>query len=180
MLKGYILAIALTLIWIVLQIIVFHAFKPQKRFAVMTLLFIVTIPFYFIFDMATPENLYFLPASLSATPDFLGLANGFILYVLLYGTYVECFYYIDRPLTLRMLIEFLDAPGGTLTLAELQKRYSFREMIQTRLESMVANGYLVHGTRTFQLTSKGKAFATGFSAIRGILGVPYYLQTEAG
>lgn len=180
MLKGYLLSTGLIIFWILAQITVYHIFQPKKKFWTMTLLFIGTLPFYAFFYFFTPSDVFFLPSSLSQTPVLLGFLNGFILHVLLYGTFVECFYYVDRPLTLRMLVEVLQAPGRTLTLSELQTRYSFREMIRSRLEVMVHNRYLSEQRQIYSLTTKGRIFANGFLLIRRILGIPYYLNTDAG
>lgn len=178
MLKGYLLSACLVIFWIITQITVFHIVQPKKKFWTLTLLFMGTFPFYALFYFWIPPNFFFLPPSLSQTPLWVGFANGLILHILLYGTYVECFYYVDRPLTLRMLVEVLQAPGHTLTLHELQTRYSFREMIRSRLEAMVHNGYLLAEAQGYRLTSKGRVFAQGFLFIRKLLGIPYYLNTD--
>ena len=176
MLKGYCLSLLLIMAWVIAQIALFHLLRPQKKFPLFTALFILTLPAYIALYFLTPADLNFLPPSLAKTNFALGLANGLFIHGLLYCTYAEMFYYIDRPVTLRLLIEFLKAPEGRIELKDIQDGYSLHRMIGTRLQTMVMNGYLREGAGRYGLTPKGRFFARAFSFIRKILGVRYYLH----
>ena len=176
MVKAYLLSSALILAWIASQIAVFQILRPARKFLAFTLLYLPTLPLFGILYCLTPHNLGFLPAAFSQTPFWPGMINGLLLHLLLYCTYGECFFYIDRPLTLQMLVEFLKTPGGTLTALELSKRYSMERMIRERLDSMLLNGYLRKDGDRFFLLPKGRMFAKIFAFIRAILGVDYYLK----
>jgi hypothetical protein len=48
----------------------------------------------------------------------------------------------DRSVTLRNLVELLQSPGGALTLADLNARYSIRDMIGSRLQQLEDGDFL--------------------------------------
>jgi len=48
----------------------------------------------------------------------------------------------DRSVTMRILVELLLAPGHVLTVEELQKRYSVRSMIESRLDQLSAGAII--------------------------------------
>ena len=171
MLRAYFVSFALIGIWIVAQIVVFQILRPARKFFWFTLLYLPTLAFFAILY-------WILPPSFSEPPTYSGFINGIFLYLLLYCTYGEFFFYIDRPLTLQMLIEFLKTPSGTLSAQELGQRYSMERMIHERLKSMVLNGYLRKAGDRFFLLPKGKGLAKIFTFIRTVLGVDYYLNAK--
>ena len=177
MIKGILISFFWVSVWILAQILYFHLFKPEKKFLIFTFLFTLTIPLYFATYALTPPDLSVLPAWAAQSSPGLGILNGMLLHGLLYCTYAEMFYYVCRPVTLRLLSEFLRTPDASLSLAELQKGYSLKEMIHSRLETMVLNGYLIREKDcVFRLTPKGTRFARLFLFIRRFLGVPYYIE----
>ena len=178
MIKGYLLSLGLILIWVMTQITVFQIRRPTRKFLCFTLLYFLTLPAYVVLYFATPPDLGFLPPALAQTPVLTGFFNGLLVHLLLYCTYGEFFFYVDRPLTLQMLVEFLKQPDGTLTALELSKRYSMERMIRERLASMVHNRYLVKEGDRFRLTPKGECFGRIFTLIRAILGTEYYLKLK--
>lgn len=177
MLKGYLICFFLVLLWVLIQIVAFRLFSIRKKFFFFTAVYLLLLPVYvWIFKM-TPANFYFLPVKLAQTPEWLGMINGFILFLLLYCTYAEFFFYIDRPLTFRILIRMLQQKGGTLfTESNLRSLYPMDDILKPRLESMVANGYLkIEGENCF-LTDKGKKFAGLFIFFRNLFKLSHYLD----
>lgn len=163
------MAIAFTVLWILSQILVFHLTSTRQLFKTLTLLFIFSFPAYGAVYLWTSPTLGFLPDALTQTPAALGLLNGLGLYLLLYVTYVACFYYVDRPLTLRILIAFLKAPEGKLTLSEVKTVYGLRYMILRRLEAMQDGGLVVEKNGKYFLTLKGKCLGKLFHLGRSLL-----------
>ena len=178
MMKSYVLTLTLTLIWLVAQIVLFQRARPAKKFMIFTGLFLFLPMCYFISYLATPADLYFLPHAYCRASNALGLTNGLILLLLIYFTYSEVFFYIDRPLTLTILIEFLRKPEAFLTLDELKSRFQLESIIHARLENMELNGYLARTGQQFYLTQKGILFAKLFRLIRQIFGVRHYLEVS--
>ncbi|MFQ5915292.1 MAG: hypothetical protein ACE5JS_19150 [Nitrospinota bacterium] len=176
MAKGLVLSLVLVLFWVLAQLVVVHTLRPVRIFNAMTLLFAPTFPAFIGVYALTPPSFFGLPEGLTHTPMALGLVNGLMVHLLLYCTWVEGFYCVDRPVTLRILVEFVKAPSGTLTLGQMQSVYSLEEMVIRRLESMQVNGYLEERAGRYVLTPKGRAMAGAIRFLRRALGASYYLE----
>jgi DNA-binding HxlR family transcriptional regulator len=83
-----------------------------------------------------------------------------LMHGLLFFLFVECFYHIERSVTLRLLVELLEHPQGAATGAEIMREYSVDDMIRRRLEDLVRNGWVEESAGRFRLTEKGRRFAT--------------------
>ena len=164
---GILLSLLLVLIDALSQILLTHLFRPRRIFNVFVGLFFASL---LIFGV--------LYVKISNLPSFLGFANGLVVYALLYGGYIQCFYYVSQPVTLRMLEEFLKTPGGMLQISGLKENYGLEHMIHSRLETLVLNGHAMKEGKRYLLTGKGKFLARIFKIFRKILGTPYYLDTE--
>lgn len=82
-----------------------------------------------------------------------------LLHVLLFFLFVECFYHIERSVTLRLLVELLEHPQGAATAAEIMRDYSVDDMIRRRLEDLVRNRWVEESAGRFRLTAKGEQLA---------------------
>lgn len=162
MVKGWVVSLGLIAAWVCAQLVVFHVTHPRQLFRTLTLLFVLSLPVYIACYLLTPPTLGFLPRELAQSPLLLGLLNGLILHHLLYVTYVAFFYYIDRPLTLRILIALLKDPQRKWTLSELQTVYQLTHMIQRRLEAMEAGRLVVEREGRYFLTPKGRRIGKFF------------------
>lgn len=179
MLKGILLSPLLIAGCILAQIVISHCLRPRITFVILIGLFVISLPLYVLLYLATPPTLGFLPDATSQTPFALGLLNGLLVHLLLYGSYIQCFYYLSTPLTLRILEEFLNAERGFLRLSELRERYGLHHILQGRLERLAANGYIQEEKECYRVTKKGRFFAAVFKAVRRFLGVPYYLALDS-
>lgn len=176
MAKGLLLSLFLVALWILAQLVVVHAFRPVRVFSAMTWLFAPTLPAFVVLYVLAPPGLFVLPEGLVRESMALGLLNGLFVHLLLYCTWVEAFFCIDRPVTLRILVEFAKAPRGRLTLPQIRDVYSLEQMIAQRLHSMRLNGYVEERGGRYVLTPKGRALARGIRRLRRLLGVSYYLD----
>jgi DNA-binding HxlR family transcriptional regulator len=82
-----------------------------------------------------------------------------LLHILLFFLFVECFYHIERSVTLRLLVELLEHPQGAATAAEIMRDYSVDDMIRRRLDDLVRNGWIGEGEGRYRLTAKGAGLA---------------------
>jgi hypothetical protein len=82
-----------------------------------------------------------------------------LLHVLLFFLFVECFYHIERSVTLRLLVELLEHPEGAATAVEIMRDYSVDDMIRRRLEDLVRNRWVEERSGRFRLTAKGERLA---------------------
>ena len=179
MAKGILLGLILAVCWIAAHILVVRVFRPKAVFMASTTMFGVTIPFYVLLYLVTPANLFLLPASLSHTPTLLGLLNGLLIYLLLYCAWWQIYFPVDRSLTLRIMVEYLNAPTGVLTYEQLRSVYSFEDMVSRRLDDMLLHGYIEDaGGGRFRLTGKGKTMTGWFLFFRKIFNIPFYLLDQ--
>jgi hypothetical protein len=159
MAKGLLLSVAITAVWGVAVIARLHQRTPQRIFRMMVSAFIPTIPVYGVLYWVTPPGLGVLPARLTLTPVALGFWNGLLFHLLFFLTIVQCFYHVNRSITLRLLTEFERASGHFLTVAELSKVYGLDQMIQNRVEAMAQNHFIEHRGGRYYLARKGQVFA---------------------
>lgn len=152
----------------VIQILTAHTLRPQRTFPLLIGLLVVSYPVYVFLFFRTTTSV-----------DRLALFNGLFLHSLFFFNYMQCFYYITQPVTIRMLEEFMKAPGERLTLGELKKSYGLTHMIQTRLETLTRNGHVRQEGDRYLLTRRGRFFAESFRGVRTLFGVPYYLDRPA-
>jgi hypothetical protein len=78
----------------------------------------------------------------------------------------------DRSVTLRILAELLIAPGQTLSVEALRRRYSVRRMITSRLDQLKAAGFIeITPDQEIGLTRKGRWFGRFVTAGRKLFGI---------
>lgn len=169
MVKGGLISLCLIFLWVFIQILVFRLSATRQLFRTLTLLFIPTLPAYAACYLLTSPTLGFLPQGLAQGSSMLGFLNGLMLHLLFYFTYAACFYYVDRPLTLRILIAFLRAPDKTRTLSEIKAIYGLRYMVLRRLEAMKDGGFVIEREERYFLTPKGEGLGRLFRFGRELL-----------
>ena len=167
MLKGIIISFLLSLVWIGAQIAAVHLRKPRRVFLLLLSLFTITMPLFPLAYFLTPRDLFFLPQRCSLTPLWLGLSAGLLLHVLIFFAYVEFFYYVERSVTLRMLVELRKRPESPLEL--IQETYGVEGMVRERMEAMRENGFVRRINGSWLLTRKGSVFAKTFILFRSLL-----------
>lgn len=167
MFLGILISLSLTTTCAFAQIILTHLFRPRRIINLMGGLFFVSLPIFI--------GIY---SKTSHAPSLLDLANSLLVYTLLYCNYIEGFYCVSPPITLRILEEFLKAPAGGLRISELRENYGLKQVIDPRLKNLLLNGYVRKERERYLLTKKGKLFVGVFRAFRRILGVPHYLDEE--
>jgi len=116
-----------------LLVILARLLRPRSNvYATIILVSVLTAPLTLIFS----ERLVGLPVN-SAGRLFLVVTH------LTLGGFLFHFMTLpDRSVTLRVFVELLLAPGGTLTSSGLRERYSVRSMVSSRLEQMASAGFI--------------------------------------
>jgi hypothetical protein len=100
------------------------------------------------------------PALMDGNEDpLLAYVLVLILHLLLYFLFVECFYHVERSVTLRLLVELDEHPRGAATTAEIMRDYSVDDMIRRRLDDLVRNRWAEEIGGRFRLTEKGRRLA---------------------
>lgn len=112
------------------------------------------------------------PRFLDPPPDGDGRVFLVVMHLALGGLFFHFMTLPDRSVTLRILVELLLAPGGTLSVAELNSRYSVRTMIESRIAQLQAGGFLQVGpNREIRLRKRGVRFGRFVTAGRGLFGI---------
>lgn len=176
MAKGLILSFLLVLLWIAVKLIALHVLRPKSVFPVATLLFALTVPAYLALYLGTSPDLFVLPPGLVSSNPLFGLVNGLIVHFMLYCTWMEFYYAVVPPLTLRILQELMTTPDGRLTYEQLQAVYGLEAMIDRRLKTLTVNGYVEERNGKIHLTSKGEILSKGIQLFRAFFATPYYLD----
>jgi len=91
----------------------------------------------------------------------LALMTSACLFVL----YVPAVYTVLTSLSVQTLV-MLRRAGGALPEGELYAHFTGRSILDDRLATLAASGYLVAEGRRFRLTAQGRTLATIFAAIK--------------
>ena len=164
MLKGLLISVLLTASWICAQIVIFHLRRPSRLFAAIAGAFAVTVPLFPVVYLLAPADLFFLPPGCARAPCWVGLFTGMVAHLLFFFAYVEFFYYVERSVTLRVLVEIHKRPGRTVE--DVRDRYSVKRMVSDRLGAMKENGFVGRRGERWLLTAKGRVFARIFILAR--------------
>ncbi len=164
MVHGICVAIMVSCAWILAQNLLMHIRPSENRFKVMLWGYLLSIPFVFAAYRWLPPLSAGIASSMQDENPFLGLFHAYLLHLLLFFCYVECFYHVERSVTLRMLLELRREGERGVPLFVLQERYSVKDMIQQRLEVMRDRGLVEQQNGLWRLQRKGKALAWGAMA----------------
>lgn len=89
------------------------------------------------------------------------LACGFVLYMPAYYTVVS-------SLSGQILVRLDGAEAGRLPLTQLASSATYREIVTTRLDSMVSSGLLTETDGAYRATAKGQRTARLFLALKSV------------
>ena len=158
MLRGLTVAVLVSAAWIGAQIAWMHVRPASNRFRAMLLGYLASLPFLLLayFRLPLPQ---FAQAGSGTEAWSMGLLHAAVLHLLIFFFYVECFYHVERSVTLRFLLEILDRPEGACRLEDIRSVYNIDKMIATRLDVLAANNYIERRQGRWVLKSKGRLFA---------------------
>ena len=168
MFKGLLLNGCLVAAW---AVAVRRMLRPRYEapLNLMAKVWVPVIPVFLLAYWLTPSTLGFLPASLAATPVFLGLLDGLLLLVLLFLTTVQVYYHFHNSITLRLLAEFTRAPHESMTLEQVEAACGVRVLLDERLRALERAHLLeCRGDRFFP-TAAGLLAAAAARLVRGVL-----------
>lgn len=159
--QGILFAVATIAAWILAQMLILKKIDRLRHLRWMCVMYLGSLMLYFwAFVCFAPVISW----------DEFGLWNGALVHILLFCTFMEFYFYVDRPVTLRILVEIYNNPSRSLELNTLNNLYDLRYMIERRLGSLVNSGYMIQEDTTYYLTQKGKRFAKLFTWGTSLLG----------
>jgi hypothetical protein len=83
----------------------------------------------------------------------------------LFALYVPALYTVLTSLSVQTMM-LLRCRGGALPEAELYDRFASRQMMEQRLATLLASGYVVPEGASYRLTARGRAIAKFFRSIK--------------
>jgi hypothetical protein len=83
----------------------------------------------------------------------------------LFVVYVPAVYTVLTSLSVQTMV-MMRARGGTMPATELYERFAGRVIVNERLATLVASGYLAGEGQRFRLTSRGRALARAFAFVK--------------
>src|SRR6266852_6149470 len=135
------------------------------------ILFLVVLPLLIAADVLSPADLGFLPSTLVMPSVLLDLAFATFLYGAgFFGGLLQLYNLADRGLSLRILIDVLEAPAGIMTTESEVMTYGAGRglvwMYDKRVEGMIAAGLVdLEGERLI-LMPRGLRIARLFARLQ--------------
>jgi hypothetical protein len=96
----------------------------------------------------------------------MALVSGLLVMGCLFVLYMPFFFTIATSLSVQTMILVERSPGGRAEVQELRERFASRQLVAGRLQSMVANGYLVREGDCYRVTTKGRLVARLFGVLK--------------
>ncbi len=90
--------------------------------------------------------------------------------VVLFGAfilYMPFYYTVSASQSVRMLIDLAEEPDG-LTVSELREKNPIDEVLQGRLETLLASGYVLRRGALFATTGKARLVVCVFRLVRAV------------
>ena len=142
-----------TLLWITMHLLLVHRKPCEHRLKAMTLAFLCSLPVLLLFLFLLQQQTAIV-LKLNGHENYsLAYSYALLLHLLFFLFFVECFYHLERSVTLRILIEI----GQTLTpvkVEAMEKDYSLDDMITRRLNDMLNSGWLYQKNGCWMLSQK--------------------------
>ena len=155
MLHGILTALVSTFLWVIAQNLWMHIRPNPRRFQVIVTGYLLSLPLvYFLYR--------WLPVWCEAAPEearALGWVHAYLLHFLLFAFYGECFFHVERSVTLRLLVEILHAGPQGADLESLRNEYPVGQMVALRLEVLRKNGFLRLENGRWRLEGKARLLA---------------------
>jgi hypothetical protein len=156
MVHGLIVAVVVSLGWILLQNLLMHVRPSENRMLAMVTGYLMSLPFVFVLYRWMPM----VGGTMGHSESFaMGLVNAYFLHMMLFFQYGNCFYHVERSVTIRFLVELLKHGDRGAAMDTIQTQYSLDEMIQQRMEVMRDRGLVELRGKTWYLRPKGLLLA---------------------
>lgn len=157
---GVLAALIVFLLWASLHLAAMQIRPTPRRFPAMTRAFLRSFPLVPAIVFLILRNAEWREALAGIEHPAAAYGMGVVLHILFYFCFVECFYHVERAVTLRMVIELFDQPGRSMPLDAMLAHYPIDDMIRRRMEGLRVSGFVRDDNGIWQLTPKGRLFAS--------------------
>jgi len=159
MIRGVCAAVITTAVWISIQILAMHIRPAENRFKTMLAGYLLSIPLVAAAYLLIPWPAV-VAEQVAGEAAWLGWLHAYLCHLLCFFLYIECFYHVERSVTLRFLGELYQARDRPANLEDItSEKYSLQDMIERRLMLMKENGFIREDGGTFANTKKGNGYA---------------------
>lgn len=152
MITALLCSVFTTVAWILIHLFLMHQTKTSHRLKAMTTAFLSSLPFLYLLLFFFQHQHFFIWQVDGKESFLLSYLYAFLLQLLFFFFFVECFYHIERSVTLRFLIEIDQAPATLIT--SITEDYSLEEMIERRLNDLHHNRWIFHKNKCWFLSKK--------------------------
>lgn len=172
--KGLILAVMFSLIYLGLITAVFRYSKVTERATLMARLFVITLAAFGTAHWMSPASLWLLPEYLVEPFGVVDLAFGLLLYAaVVFGGILQVYAQADRGFSLRILLDAAASPDAAVTARGLVTGYSggagIKWMCQRRIDGLVDHGFIQIVDGRVRNLPKGQRAALVFGWLRRFL-----------
>ena|SRR5262245_39456779 len=172
--KAVCLASAMTVVLLLLVTLAFRLRPGKHRVRQMLILYLACTVALLGVWLATPDDLGVLPPSLLPTPRWFDLLLGlFFFTAAFFGGVLQLYNLADRGFSLRILIDALEDPTGTIGPDQLMSRYGGGQgigwMYDKRVQGLLEEGFAQRRDDSLVLSAKGARVADMFIRVRRFL-----------
>jgi hypothetical protein len=169
--KGIVLAAILTAACFLAVPVALQLLNKRASAALLTAVFLASVPLYLLLFLATPADFGFLPLWLCDDPQLVVLGFGLFVYAAGYfGGVLQLYNLADRGFSLRILIDIAESPRGELTAVQLCDAYSQGKglawMYRKRIDGLTEHRLIRLSGGAAQLSPKGLRTAALFGRLR--------------
>lgn len=168
------LASAMTIVLLLLATLIFRLFQSEQRVRQLAILYAICAVLLVCLWMVTPDDLGVLPPALTVTPRWLDLLLAlFFFSAAFFGGVLQLYNLADRGFSLRILIDALEHPSGTVDIDRLIGEYGggrgIRGMYDKRVADMLQGEFITRAADNLVLSRKGISLADLFTRVRRFL-----------
>lgn len=149
-------------VFVVGHVWLFHARPVSNRFKAIARIFAAALAGH---GLAIAVSATWAWPALGGRP-WTSLFTGSIVMACLFVTYMPFFFTIGTSLSVQTMILIDRSATGSLPVSELREVFASRQLVRGRLETMVANGYLVHEGDRYRASPKGRMVAGVFGLLK--------------
>jgi hypothetical protein len=172
MVHGVIVAAMVSFVWILLQNWLMHVRPAENRFQSILSGYLVSLPTVFLAYRWIPPFSARIAESMITESPLMGIFHAYFFHLLVFFCYAECFYHVERSVTLRLLVELLQHGDEGVHLSAIQARYSVGDMIRQRLDVLQDRGFLDRQGDAWRLRPKGLLLARATAVLSWLFQAP--------
>src|SRR4051812_33803535 len=168
------LATATTVMLLLLATLTFRLLQSEQRVRQLATLYAICAVLLVCLWLATPDDLGVLPPSLMVVPRWLDLLLALFFFSAAFlGGVLQLYNLADRGFSLRILIDALEHPSGTVDIDRLIGEYGggrgIRWMYDKRVGDMLQGEFIGRAADSLVLYRKGISLADLFTRVRRFL-----------